>query len=190
MCTHWTQLKSSDKQAFAQLYEHYVDILYNYGVHFVTDTDLVQDAIQDLFIDVWRMRENLSPTTSVKYYLFRSLRRKLRSLVEPNELLVELSDTEAFLPIDEVKSQEEAFIEEDTQRLHHNRLQKILLQLPPRQSEAIRLRFFDEFSLEEVASIMQMNEQSVRNLIQRSIKHLRELFIPLVGLLMALLQFF
>lgn len=184
----WQRFKAGDEQAFAKIYECYVGTLYNYGYHFVTDTDLVQDAIQDLFVDIWRMRQNLADTTSVKYYLFRSLRRKLRLLVEPKSLFVELSETDESYT--DSPSYESQLIENETNNEQIRNLQKVLTELPPRQIEAIRLRFFDNFSLEEVASIMQMNEQSVRNLIQRSLKNIRHLLGPTIALLMALSDFF
>lgn len=179
----WQLFKAGNRQAFAQIYEYYIDKLYNYGSHFVADNDLVKDAIQELFIDIWRIRENLADTTSVKYYLFRSLRRKLRLMTESMSVFVELPDTDfnEFLP--NTFSHESELIEQETKQSQIVLLQKYLPQLPPRQFEAIRLSFFDGFSLKEVAAIMEMNEQSVRNLIQRSLKHLRQLVSTIVSLL-------
>lgn len=188
MSERWQRFKAGDEQAFAEIYEFYAGTLYNYGYHFVTDADLVQDAIQDLFVDIWRMRQNLADTTSVKYYLFRSLRRKLRLLVEPKSLYVELSETEESYT--DSQSYESQLIEDESYSEQIRHLQKVLTELPPRQIEAIRLRFFDNFGLEEVASIMQMNEQSVRNLIQRSLKNIRHLLGPAIALFIALSDFF
>jgi len=189
MSAHWQQLIAGDLDTFAFIYEHYVDVLYNYGYHFVEDSDLVQDAIQDLFIDILHKHKNLSETSSVKYYLFRSLRRRLHIMVESNGKFDNIYENDnAF--IDENKSPETAIIEHETENSQLIALQKYISQLPPRQAEAIRLRFYDDFTLEEVASIMQMNEQSVRNLIHRSIKTLRQFFGPLLGLFICLKEIF
>jgi RNA polymerase sigma factor (sigma-70 family) len=172
----WDDFRQGDQQAFAQLYKQYVTILYNHGIHLVKDADLVQDAIQELFIDLWRLRATLSPTTSVKFYLYRSLRRRIHQAIETTQHTVLVSDEFHQLTPLITPSHEVDYILEEQQQLELHRLQQLLPQLPPRQYEAIRLRFFDNFSWEEVANIMQMNEQSVRNLIQRAIKKLQEFF--------------
>ena len=181
----WQRFKSGDQQAFASLYERYVGILYNYGYHISPHTSLVQDAIQDLFTDLWYTRQNLSDTTSVKYYLFRSLRRKIHRLSQTYAPLETFPDPDKLPDLPHSMSEEALRIEKDTQEALIRQLQQALSQLPERQKEAIRLRFFDNFELKEVAAIMQMNEQSVRNLIQRSIKKLRHSFefLPLLALL-------
>ncbi|GAB2796243.1 sigma-70 family RNA polymerase sigma factor [Rhabdobacter roseus] len=184
----WQRFKSGDQEAFALLYEQYVGILYNYGYHITPHTALVQDAIQDLFTDLWRTRQNLSDTTSVKYYLFRSLRRKIHRLSETYQTLQSIPESDNLPDIPHILSQEALRIEKDTQEELIRQLQQALTNLPERQQEAIRLRFFDGFELREVASIMQMNEQSVRNLIQRSIKKLRQAF-ELLPVLMFCHQF-
>ncbi len=178
----WLRFKGGDREAFAEIYENYVGVLYNYGYHMAQDSSLVQDAIQELFATLWQTRKNLSPTTSIKYYLFRSLRRQIYRHKEKEERYEALPDTDksAFVPF--TFSAEALHIETETVDEQIKHLQNALLKLPPRQVEAIRLRFFEGFELQEVARIMQMNEQSVRNLIQRSIRKMRQTFdfLPLL----------
>lgn len=167
----WSAFKQGDGQAFGEIYQRFVEVLYNYGYHIVADPFLVQDAIQDLFADLWRMRRNLANTTSVKFYLFRSLRRRLyrlsggQSAQEPSVFLLQTLQTDS---VETLKIQ----LEDDALQLQ--KLQRAILQLPSRQQEVIRLRFYDGFRWEEIAGILQINEQSVRNLVQRSILKLRQ----------------
>ncbi|MFD2572681.1 RNA polymerase sigma factor [Spirosoma soli] len=182
----WNNLRKGDRDAFSTLYQRYVGVLYNYGYHFVADADIVQDAIQELYIDLWRLRENLSETTSVKFYLFRSLRRRIHLTIDADNDRLSMLDEKSTIASLFVPSGETDYILQEQQEVDLQRLQQLLVQLPPRQYEAIRLRFFDNFSWEEVATIMQMNEQSVRNLIQRAIKKMRESFgLPLLLLLLS-----
>jgi RNA polymerase sigma factor (sigma-70 family) len=51
---------------------------------------------------------------------------------------------------------------------------KLLNRLTDRQREAIYYRFIEELSMEEISILMEMNTQSVQNIIQRSLKKLRE----------------
>ncbi|MBO0951735.1 RNA polymerase sigma factor [Fibrella forsythiae] len=175
-CQLWNDFRAGDRVAFAQLYERYVTVLYNYGFHMVTDSDLVEDAIQELFIDLWRLRTTLSPTTSVKFYLYRAMRRRIRVSIDAQQHMVPVNDMFATAALPLTPPCEAEYILQEQQELDLQRLHQVLPQLPPRQYEVIRLRFFDNFSWDEIAAIMQMNEQSVRNLVQRAIRKLRELF--------------
>lgn len=170
----WGRLRGGDRDAFSGLYERYLNCLYNYASKICKDRDFVEDCIQDVFVALWKYRKNLSPTTSVKYYLFRSLRSRLfksadgagwalQDGVHWNEVerLVDLSPEEELMAVESV--------DERTRKLR-----KYLHNLSPRQYEAIVLRFYDEFTYEEIADIMQVNPQSIRNLIQRGLLQLRQ----------------
>ena len=54
-------------------------------------------------------------------------------------------------------------------------MKRKLSNLPERQSKALVLRFYDEFSYGEIGELLGVNEQSARNLIQRGLENLRKL---------------
>lgn len=74
--------------------------------------------------------------------------------------------------------------EQVTTALSQNELQQtvreVLSLLTDRQREIIYYRYIEELSIEEIASLMDMNYQSVQNSIQRSIKKIRESFPVLI----------
>lgn len=171
---HWEGMIRGDEHAFGKLYESYFKLLYNYGRKICSERTRVEDCIHDLFVDLWRYRENLSSTTSVRFYLYRSLRRKL---VKQKESEMWLYDDTSF--VDEVlrlstQSQEHEIIEGESKDQKSAKLQKLLNDLSPRQFEALVLYFYDEFSYEEIADILNVNTQSARNLVQRGLMQLRE----------------
>jgi RNA polymerase sigma factor (sigma-70 family) len=171
--TLWDRFRADDKAALALIYDDFVGVLYNYGYHICQDPFVVQDAIQDLFVDLWRLRATLSEAQSVKFYLFRSLRRRLHRAIDAQKNTSSFEDNYGLT----VTLQDaDPFDEEDYAR-KIKQLQKLVTTLPPRQEEALRLRFFEDFSLEQVADMMSMNEQSVRNTINRAVKKLRESFV-------------
>src|SRR5438477_8459552 len=73
----WNDFRSGDPSAYSLIYRKYFFALYSYGKKFSSDKELIEDCIQDLFIKIWNNRDNLNDTTSIKYYLFISLKRKL-----------------------------------------------------------------------------------------------------------------
>lgn len=73
----WEMLRSGSKDALTHIYQAYFFALYNYGINICGEDDLVKDSIQELFIYVWKKKENLGNTDSIKNYLFKSLRRSI-----------------------------------------------------------------------------------------------------------------
>ena len=58
------------------------------------------------------------------------------------------------------------------------KIQEILNVLTPRQKEIIYYRYIQELSFDEICIMMDMNYQSAQNLIQRSLKKIRDLYGP------------
>ena len=169
----WTNIQQNSLSAFEQLYDRFFKPLFNYGRKVSNSSSTVEDAIHDLFLDVWRYRENLSKTTSVKFYLYRSLRRR----IVKNQ--TEDFDSANFdFQVDELLhrkdfSIEEDIIEKEKSKERSVRLTKHLSNLSPRQYECLVLKFYDELSYPEIAVMLNVNEQSARNLVQRALEQLR-----------------
>ncbi|MEK6481404.1 RNA polymerase sigma factor [Catalinimonas sp. 4WD22] len=170
---YWEGLKDGDKSALKALYEHYANMLYNYGRHISKDSGLVRDCIQDLFIELWQNHKHLSSTTSVKFYLYKCLRRKLiyeghriekqlsnRGITEEKvdiQYLYEFSETDAIL----------------TQK-RKSEVQKLLNTLPSRQREVLTLVFFENLTRTEAAQVMEVDTSTVYSLIWRAISSLKK----------------
>jgi RNA polymerase sigma factor (sigma-70 family) len=173
----WQAFKMGDRAAFAELYRRYVKILYNYGSKFSADKALLEDAIQDLFSDLWRMKANLSDTDSVKFYLFRSLRRLIHKQIESESVF---SDLNINQNLEAIFAAEPAFeqiqIGKDTEDRLKKRLSQALATLPKRQYEALNLRFYEDFEHPQIADIMGVTEQSARNFVQKALHTLRQNF--------------
>src|SRR5690606_27497426 len=73
----WEAFVSGDEQVFELVYDAFFNPLYNYGRKFTVDSELVEDAIQDLFIRFWKNRANLNKPSSLRNYLFKAFRNHL-----------------------------------------------------------------------------------------------------------------
>jgi RNA polymerase sigma factor (sigma-70 family) len=172
--TLWLSFKKGNELAFSVLYNTYVQRLYNYGYHACKDKELVNDCIQELFVLLWERRNRLADVTSVNFYLFKSYRRLLMNrLTLRRKLLISLSDMKdpgfAFIP-----SLEESIIAEESETDRTKKINKSLKALTKRQREAIFLRFYNQLSYNEVASVMELTVDSVYNIISKAIEVLRK----------------
>lgn len=171
----WRQIKSGKRDAFAQLYQRYVKILYSYGKKITRDEKLVEDTIQDLFIDLWQSRENLGEVETARFYLFRSLRRRIyKAALKADSLISEPGHLAEDSP-----SHETELIGEEESSEKSVYLDGLIRSLPGRQEEAVLLYFYQNFEYHEVAEILSINEQSARNLVSRAIEKLKKIAITM-----------
>ncbi|MCF2503275.1 sigma-70 family RNA polymerase sigma factor [Dyadobacter sp. CY107] len=170
----WQRIREGDEQAFTIIFEKYHRTLYNYGSKLSPNSAIVEDAVQDVFIDVWRLRNNLTDKiTSVKFYLYRALRRRIHLAQDKFPVTEEITLlAEQETPANGGNS-ETLLIDVESASLRVRQIQNLLAQLPERQVEALTLRYFDDFSIEEIAGIMGVSEKSVRNFIYKALTSLR-----------------
>ena len=171
-CELWDSFREGNDKAFSEIFNKHVQMLFRYGVKFISDEEMVKDTIQELFVKLYHNRQNLGSTDNINLYLFRALKNKLIDALYSQKDTVSLSST--VLPF-EIANPEEPDTEDDWDRIvQKSRLNKGLQALTARQREAIYLRYTMDLSLEEISSLLEMNYQSVRNLIHRSVEKLRK----------------
>lgn len=170
----WDCFREGDDLALSLIYSMYAKSLYQYGLKFTGNRDIVEDVIHDLFVDLIRNRKTIGETSNIQFYLLKSFRRKLvRQLRGEMRYSDNLSAETTF----EVHYSAEAeFISEETRNSQLKRLNEAIQQLSPRQKEAIYLKFQKELDYDEISELLGMGVEACRNLIYRAIKSLRELF--------------
>lgn len=161
----WDQFRSGDQSAFSTLYQHFVQSLYAYSLGVTNDKELIKDCLHDLFVELWRNHATIGPTTSVKFYLMASIKRKLIRHMETSlkHMNHHVNYTKDFME-DEV-SQESLLIRYEEEIVANKQLKDCMNLLSKRQREAISLRFFHSMDTDQISSAMRINPQSVYNLI-------------------------
>ena len=180
----WNEFQSGNEAAFATIYKNNVNRLYSYGLKLVWDKELVMDAIQDLFVELWDSKERLGKVRSIKSYLYKSLRRKLITAAVKLRKVTSESDESDFLDGSE-PSPERSLIERQHFDVQRKKVKKALLSLNHKQQEIIHLKYYGQLSYQEIAEAMDMDKKGVYNLMARAIHQLRNslgtfLFIALL----------
>jgi RNA polymerase sigma factor (sigma-70 family) len=169
---------AGNDHAFSSIYNKYADELFGYGIGLGFERETLKDAIQDTFYAFYAGKNRLTGIHNLKYYLFRMLKNRLldiyKSAIHTNR--VELSEEMAFSVkttiLDNLIAGEEKIALQ-------TRIDNLLNTLTDRQREAVYLRFMQEMEYEEIGRLLEMTPQSVRKLIFRAIKRLREENLPL-----------
>jgi len=169
----WKSLKEGDLKAFSVLFENYYPKLYNYGLKISKNVSVTEDSLQDFFLYIYEHRENLSDLDEIAPYLFLSYKRFLIRIINRNKKNRTLDVSEVTF-VDFKFTAEEIMEKQETERFNKTNLPKILNALPKRQKVAIYLKYYSGLRAKEIAKIMNINYQSVINLLFKAIKNLKE----------------
>ena len=167
----WNNLKAGDKKALSYFYTKYFNSLYNYGTRITNDCGLAEDCIQDLFIELWNKREGLSIVNNVKYYLYKSIRRKI---IYKLSLLSCLPDAGEITSFEIELSHKSHYLNQQIKADIREKITQLINTLTAKQKEAVFLIYYEELSYEEAALIMDLKVKTVYNLIHLAISKLRQ----------------
>jgi RNA polymerase sigma-70 factor (ECF subfamily) len=172
----WILFRSGDRQVFNFIYIKYFPVLFNYGHQFTQDKELIKDVIQDLFIYLREKGDKLGGTTSIKFYLYKAYRRRILRYLTSNKngwVGLEYHNNTGF---EIALSQESCMINSDLHEELKQKLEQAFSILTKRQKEIIIYYFYEGFTYEEIASLMDFSEvQYARVLLCRSIAKLRKI---------------
>lgn len=173
----WKSFQLGNMEAFAAIYNHHLNTLYRYGKKLCIDEEIVKDAIQEVFLDLYLKREkNKTNPENLKYYLILSLKRNLIKKLKKDRKSGE-SNPGYELSFDYEYNIEQIMIENEDVTEKRHRIELMLNQLPVKQKEALYLRFNESMEYPEIAKVMNISVESVRKQVYRAIKTVREVFV-------------
>ena len=182
----WEYFRKGDEKSFSYVFDTYHLQLFEYGQRFTKDEHLVKDSIQDLFFELARKKQKLSPTNNILFYLLKSIRQKIMVNLKKKGTITQEEDYQ----INEFRLYYSTDIDQQEKELRLNQLAEAINQLPPRQKEAIYLKFYKNLSNKQVSDIMQINYQSVGNNLQKAISKLKSILNSDTDAVILLLQNF
>lgn len=165
----WDDFLSGDFDAFDQIYNDYMPELYNYAKKFTRNEALIEDIIQDFFVDLWRKRDRLSRTDNITLYLLKSIRRRILRILEQEKKKQQINNDY----VDNFIISIEPILQTDNSNRIEIKLNKALDQLSNLQKEIILLRFYNNCSLEQIGHILNLPRKSIYNGLFNAMKSLR-----------------
>jgi RNA polymerase sigma factor (sigma-70 family) len=171
----WNDFRAGNKQVFERIFLAHFDDLFRYGMRLTGDEEVVKDCIQNLFQRLWQRRKVLEAIAEIKPYLFAALRHHIIDELRAQKRRTALqSDYPDEVEMTVQHSPEDFLIAQQLTGEQQTLLLGALKQLSNRHREALHLKFFDGLAYDRIAEIMELNQQSVRNLVHQAIKRLRQ----------------
>ena len=170
------RIMKNDEKALALLMRKYYSDLYNYASRFTPDDQLIKDCIQEVFISLWQRRQTVGVILSPKFYFLRAIKNKvLKSLDSVHRKMGQQAPPEDYDFCHEF-SIEKIIIAREVSDQNAARLKAILALLSKREKEVIYLKYYQYLDNTQIAELMNVNRQSVYNLLHEAIRKLKELW--------------
>ncbi|WP_158829565.1 RNA polymerase sigma factor [Mucilaginibacter lacusdianchii] len=172
-------LNEGSYEAFTTLYFRYAETLVRFTNDKLKDPDETKDIIHDIFLKIWTERSKLKIDGNFKAYIYTTARNKITDTYR-KRLVRGFYDAElASIQEPASESLDTAF---DAKELHHAIISR-LDELPPRTKEIFKLSRFDNLSIPQIASRLNISEQTIKNQLSIALTYLRKKIVFLLGLI-------
>lgn len=162
-------LKNGDVKAFDKLFADYGKRLYHFAYGYLKSREDAEGLVQEVFLKIWKNRDNLNPDLSFKAYLFKIayhfilefFEKSIRQRAYQHQLLEETIE----------------FTDETNERLNYQMLlekvETLIEKLPSRQKEILLKRKKEGIPVKEIAEQLGVSPKTVENHLTEAIKNLK-----------------
>jgi RNA polymerase sigma-70 factor (family 1) len=177
------QVAEGDEKAFETLFNAFLPKLYPFIIKFIKSEPAAQEIIQETFIRVWLSRDKLSEIDNPGGWLYKVASNEcytyLRKSILNNKFLNPIT-----VEPDPVSSTHENLALKELNRIIGEAINK----LPVQRKKIYRMSRDEGMSIPEIASILNLSPNTVKNALVTSLKFIREYLVK-YGIIFFLLLF-
>jgi RNA polymerase sigma-70 factor (ECF subfamily) len=165
----YQRLKEGDERAFNDLFQKYYSSMCHFARQFLNDSEMAEETVQDMFVRIWEKRESLNIETSVKHYLFRSVRNHCLNQIQHQKIRQQYASLVKETAHQDINP-DQYYIEVDLLK----RIEKSIDSLPAKRQEIFRLSREQGLKYKEIAEELNISIKTVEAQMGLALKHLRE----------------
>jgi len=161
------QIKKGDEAAFSRLFDAYYSALCLFANKYLQDMDLARSLVQQVFIDLWTKRERITVSTSVKSYLYTTVKNRCIDVLRKTKATSEISESVENLnqtPFRDLVEEAEL----------NDRINASINQLPEKCREIFLLCRFEGMKYSEIAEKLGISVKTVEMQMGIALKKLRD----------------
>lgn len=165
------RIRDGEEKAFEELFFNYYSNLCGFAVKFVNSPELAKDCVQEVFLKIWRNRENWSINYSLSVYLYQAVRNQALNRVEKRKTNREYTQ----------KYYEQGFHEGgEEEKLSSHQAQKVekiwqaAKSMPTRRKMVFELHRKHGLSYKEISQVMGIARKTVENHMGKALQDIRD----------------
>lgn len=167
-------VQEGDYVAFRELFTRYYRSLCNYSMRVVTTREVAEEVVSDVFVKLWKNREQIEVHTSFEAYMYRAVRNqsldylklKMHRVHERESLETiqwNLAYADHYTPVEEVVFNE-----------FYDRVETYINDLPRQCQLIFRMSREEGLRYREIADLLNISIKTVETQMGRALKTLRE----------------
>ncbi|TWV94303.1 RNA polymerase sigma factor [Chitinophaga pinensis] len=160
--------QQGNEAAFGILYDRYVDLLFLHALYQLQDDTIAKDAVQDVLVYMWNNHANIKIKTNIKTYLIGAIRQRCADLIRKEVSLRNRQQVYAAMTTS-VTGTSPLEVKE-----LHKQIQSAMSFMSPGSRKAFEMSYLEKKTSKEIAHIMNIKVQTVKNHVQQALKVLRQ----------------
>jgi len=162
-------IKSGSESSFEKLFEQYYRLLSIFAFKYLNDLETSKEIVQDLFVHLYENRRKITITTSLRSYLYQSVRNRCLNHLRLEQ--IKKAHLEQIARTSDPTEDLEASIRET--ELEH-RIFLIIRELPERCRDIFTMSRVQGIKNNEIASQLNISIRTVETQISNALKALRK----------------
>lgn len=163
------EIQNNDEKAFEKLFHQYYGHLCLFASRILQDDDAAEEIVQDFFVKLWEKRASVSVETSLRSYLYKSIKNQCLNLIQHNK--IKYKHVQSILS--EAKNDQtlqDNFTEIDLAK----NIKESIQSLPEKRQKIFRLSREEGLKYREIAEKLNVSVKTVEAQMGLAIKYLRD----------------
>ncbi|WP_341225127.1 RNA polymerase sigma-70 factor [uncultured Arcticibacterium sp.] len=161
------KVAEGNTKAFSQLYDHYREPGLRFVTSIVKDNEEAENMLQEVFIKIWSRRDQINPELNFNAYLYTCLKNMAF------DHLKKMDKNQQMLNQYLIKAKESNSTDTDIEEEKIDILLSAMSTLPKKRKRILELILEDGKSYQEIAEIMRISKNTVKNQLVKAKQYLR-----------------
>lgn len=175
------QIKAGNKFAFNSLFEDNYQEMCEFSLRIIGNKELSEEIVADVFANIWLKRKNITISTSLKAFLFKSTKNMTISYMRKKK--------NDILPLDEVLAfQANPNPEPDKDLIYQESVHSVecLLEKIPNKSRTVfKMHRIDNLKYREIAEVLEISQKTVEKHMGKALSILRNYSVETISSIIA-----
>jgi len=167
---NFSRLKAGEERAFDYFFTQYYSGLCVFANKFLRDPQSAEETVQDVFLRLWKNRNAIEVTVSVRAYLFTSVKNQCLDALKHKKVSQECLDKLAMSLPGSKNETWDAYVESELFELLDSAVEK----LPPECRKIFRESRFNFIPNKEIALKAGLSLKTVENQLTKALKMIRD----------------
>jgi RNA polymerase sigma-70 factor (ECF subfamily) len=162
-------ISSLNKESFEKLFKEYFKPLTSFAFKFVKDIDDAKSIVHDVFMKLWKKKDEIDMSRSVKSYLFTSVNNRSLNFIRDHK---KFTDDEFIMDIQHDENWEPA--NEMTADEIQKKVDATLESISPKVKQVFQMSRNEGLKYKEIAEKLGISVKTVETHMSTALKALRE----------------